>query len=127
MLSMGQLSHIDISMKNGYNMSNKKTCLFQKGSGSMKLTNVELRIPEQMKQYIQVKDTDKELLRNALLLYPSIKDYTISHGKAAEILGINKFDLIALYSSIGLPYFDLTEDEIEEELETYHRLKEVIG
>lgn len=43
----------------------------------MKLTNVELRIPEQMKQYIEVKDTDKELLRNALLLYPSIKDYTI--------------------------------------------------
>lgn len=108
-------------------LSNKKICLSQKGSGSMKLTNVELRIPEQMKQYIQVKDTDKELLRNALLLYPSIKDYTISHGKAAEILGINKLDLIALYSSIGLPYFDLTEDEIEEEIEMYHRLKEVIG
>lgn len=108
-------------------MGNKKICLCQKESGSMKLTNVELRIPEQMKQYIQVKDTDKELLRNALLLYPSIKDYTISHGKAAEILGINKFDLIALYSSIGLPYFDLTEDEIEEEIETYHRLKEMVG
>lgn len=108
-------------------MGNKKICLCQRGSGSMKLTNVELRIPEQMKQYIQVKGTDKELLRNALLLYPSIKDYTISHGKAAEILGINKFDLIALYSSIGLPYFDLTEDEIEEEIETYHRLKEMVG
>lgn len=108
-------------MKNGYNMGNWRTCLFQKESGSMKLTNVELRIPEQMKQYIQVKDTDKELLRNTLLLYPSIKDYTISHGKAAEILSINKFDLIALYSSIGLPYFDLTSDEIEEEIETYHR------
>lgn len=93
----------------------------------MELTNVELRIPKQMEQYIQVKDTEKELLRNALLLYPSIKDYTISHGKAAEILGINKLDLIALYSSIGLPYFNMTSDEIEEELETFHRLKEVVG
>ena len=31
----------------------------------MELTNVELRIPEQMKQYIQVKDAEQELLRNA--------------------------------------------------------------
>lgn len=82
----------------------------------MNLTSIELRIPEQMKQYIQVKDTETELLRNALLLYPSIKDYTISHGKAAEILGIHKLDLIALYSSLGLPYFDMTSDELEEEL-----------
>lgn len=102
-------------------------CLVWKGCDDMELTNVELRIPEQMKQYIQVKDADKELLRNALLLYPFIKDYTISHGKAAEILGINKLDLIALYSSIGLPYYDMTLDEIEEDLETYHRLKEVVG
>lgn len=93
----------------------------------MKLTSVELRIPEQMKPYIHVKDKEQELLRNALLLYPSIKDFTISHGKAAEILGINKLDLIALYSNIGLPYFDMTLDEIDEELETYHRLKEVVG
>lgn len=45
----------------------------------------------------------------------------------AEILGINKLDLIALYSNIGLPYFDMNSDEIEEELEMYHRLKEVVG
>lgn len=108
-------------------MSNKKTCLSQKESGSMKLTNVELRIPKQMKQYIQVNNTEQELFRNALLLYPSIKNFTISHGKVAEILGINKLDLIALYSNIGLPYFDMNSDEIEEELEMYHRLKEVVG
>jgi hypothetical protein len=55
----------------------------------MKLTSVELKIPEQMKQYIQVNDEESELLRNAMLLYPSIKNCTISHGRAAEILGIN--------------------------------------
>lgn len=102
-------------------------CFVWKGSDDMELTNIELRISKQMEQYIQVKDTEKELLRNALLLYPSIKDYTISHGKAAEILGINKLDLIALYSSIGLPYYDMTLDEIEEDLETYYRMKEVVG
>ena len=91
----------------------------------MELTNVELQVPTQMKEYVQKKDEKSVLLRNAMLLYPFIKDCTISHGKAAEILGINKLDLIALYSSMGLPYFDMTEDELEEDMATYHRMKEV--
>lgn len=93
----------------------------------MELKNVELQIPIQMEQYIKSKDSKAVLLRNALLLYPSIKDCTISHGKAAEILGINKLDLIALYSSIGLAYFDMTEDELEEDIATFHKMKEVAG
>jgi hypothetical protein len=36
-------------------------------------------------------------------------------------------DLIALYSSMGLPYFDMSSDEIEEELDTYRKLKKVVG
>lgn len=32
----------------------------------------------------------------------------ISHGKAAEILGIHKLELIEMYGKIGLPYFDVT-------------------
>lgn len=93
----------------------------------MELANVELQIPVEMKKYVQLKDDKAVLLRNAMLLYPYIKDCTISHGKAAEILGINKLDLIALYSSMGLAYFDMTEEELEEDIATYHRMKEVIG
>ena len=44
-----------------------------------------------------------ELRRNALLLYPFIKNETISHGRAAEILGISKWELIELYGSEGFP------------------------
>ncbi|MGN0155472.1 MAG: UPF0175 family protein [Lachnospiraceae bacterium] len=93
----------------------------------MELTNVELQVPTQMKEYVQKKDEKSVLLRNAMLLYPFIKDCTISHGKAAEILGINKLDLIAIYSSMGLAYFDMSEDELEEDMATYHRMKEVVG
>ena len=34
--------------------------------------------------------------------------------------------VIALYISIGLPYYNITLGEIEEDLETYHRLKWVL-
>lgn len=93
----------------------------------MELENIELKIPKQMKQYVQVQDTKSELLRNAMMLYPAIKECTISHGKAAEILGINKLDLIALYGSMGLPYFDMSAKELEEDLKTFHNMKEVVG
>lgn len=93
----------------------------------MELENIELKIPKQMKQYIQVQDEKSELLRNAMMLYPAIKGCAISHGKAAEILGINKLDLIALYGSMGLPYFDMSTEEIEEDLKTFHNMKEVVG
>lgn len=69
-----------------------------------------------------------ELRRNALLLYPFIKNETISHGRAAEILGISKWELIELYGSEGFSYIDQNWDEAEQDaanvmelLESYRR------
>ena len=42
----------------------------------------------------QIKDKEEQITRNAMLVYPYIKRGVISHGKAAEMLGINKIDLI---------------------------------
>ena len=38
--------------------------------------------------------TENELIRKALSLYPYIQNQTISHGRAAELLGIRKSELI---------------------------------
>ena len=89
----------------------------------MELTDIKIKVPVGMENYIDMEDETAELERNALLLYPLIKNMTISHGKAAEILGINKLDLIQLYSELGLAYFDMDISEVEDELETYKRLK----
>lgn len=61
--------------------------------------------------------------RNALLLYPYIRDNIISHGKAAEILGIPKYDLIEIYDHLGLAYLDMDISEIEEELMNWDKIK----
>ena len=89
----------------------------------MELVDVNIKVPLGMENYIDMEDESLELERNALLLYPLIKNMTISHGKAAEILGINKLDLIQLYSEFGLSYFDMDINEVEDELETYKTLK----
>lgn len=88
----------------------------------MNMVTVQLEIPEDMKPYI---NNDNKLRQNAILLYPYILDKTISHGRAAEILGMTKLDLIDLYANLGFPYFDLTMNELDKDLETFHSLKGV--
>lgn len=64
-----------------------------------------------------------DLTRNALSLYPYIRNQTISHGKAAEILGIRKAKLIDIYDRLGYSYLDMTMDGLDLELETFRQLK----
>lgn len=66
-----------------------------------------------------------ELMRNAMLLYPYIKNLTILHEKAAEILGIRKYELIDLYDRLGLPYLGQDIQEVEDEVQYWKKLKGV--
>ena len=93
----------------------------------MELTKIEVEVPIKMKTYIEVKTEEELLLRNALLLYPFIYNKEISHGKAAEILGISKTNLIDLYSKIGLHYLDMTMDELDKDIETFRTLRSLTG
>ena len=49
---------------------------------------------------------------------------TDSRRAAAEILGIRKSELIDLYDKLGYSYFDMTMDELDDELDTFRRMKE---
>lgn len=89
----------------------------------MTLVDVHMKVPTEMAVYLQPSSKVMELERNALLLYPYILRQTISHGRAAEILGIQKDELIDIYDKLGFSYFDLTMNELDAELEGYRRVK----
>ena len=89
----------------------------------MEMANIEICVPKEMKTFLLSENSSDELKRNALILYPYVKDLTISHGRAAEILGIPKWDLIELYEDMGLPYLDVDISEVEKEIDSYHRLQ----
>lgn len=89
----------------------------------MSLVDVHIKVPMEMAVYLQPSNQVVELERNALLLYPYILRQTISHGRAAEILGIRKNELIDIYDKLGFSYFDLTMDELETDLEAYKKVK----
>ncbi len=89
----------------------------------MAIVNVEM--PEEMVSLVLSANKEEQLKRNAMMLYPYVYDGIITHGRAAEILGIYKIDLIVLYGRMGIPYIEMTDEEIDEELSTVEALKEV--
>lgn len=84
---------------------------------------ITIEVPVGMSKYLEVIDPKLELTRNALLLYPYILNQTISHGRAAEILGIRKSELIDLYDKLSYSYLDIIQDDLDDELNTFRELK----
>lgn len=92
----------------------------------MEYATVEVKVPKAMQTYFSdeyVIESGEELKRNALLLYPYIHKNVISHGRAAEILGIRKLDLIDLYDEMGFPYFDMDISEVMNDIQTFRAVK----
>ena len=90
----------------------------------MKTVYVQIVVPEAMERYLEDDDQNHSFERNAMILYPFIQNMTISHGRAAEILGVHKTDLIEFYNSLGIPYLNQSKQELLEDLST---LDQVLG
>ena len=95
------------------------------GSGDwMRTVDIQITVPEGMGAYLNDADDEQLFERNAMLLYPFIRNLTISHGRAAEILGVHKTDLIEFYDSMGSPYLNQSEDDLMGDLATLSRVME---
>lgn len=93
----------------------------------MEMKEFNITIPKEMSIYLTIDEDRTELQRNAMMLYSYIKNLTISHGRAAEILGISKWELITLYDTMGLAYLDQDVSEVMDDMRTYRTWKENIG
>lgn len=89
----------------------------------MNTIQVQIDVPQGMANMVTNTDKEHIFARNAMMLYPYIQDLTISHGRAAELLGINKLDLIEFYNKIGIPYLNQSVTDLEEELEEYRAFR----
>ncbi len=89
----------------------------------MTMTSVSIKIPDTIIEYAAVEDENAMLTRNAMILFPYIQKEVISHGRAAELLGIHKMDLIALYSNLGLPYLNQSKEELANDVSVLKKLR----
>lgn len=86
------------------------------------MTTVSFDVPAELADLLNRSSQD-QFERNAMLILPFVQNQTVSHGRAAEILGVHKLELIAFYGKLGLPYLDMSEDELQAERSIYQRLK----
>jgi predicted HTH domain antitoxin len=75
------------------------------------MSSVKIEIEEPLAALLHqanrpVQETGREMI--VLELY---RRGTISSGKAAELLGMQRIDFIKHASRLGIPYIDMTEDE----------------
>ena len=87
------------------------------------MTTVSFDVPAELADLLNRSSQD-QFERNAMLILPFVQNLTVSHGRAAEILGVHKLELIAFYGKLGLPYLDMSEDELKAERAVYRRLKD---
>ena len=89
----------------------------------MNMVPVRIMVPQAMAPYVDTSDQSASFERNAMILYPLIQNLTISHGKAAELLGVHKFDLIAFYNKMGMPYLNQSPADLDEEIAGFEHLR----
>lgn len=85
---------------------------------------VQINVPEGMRPYLNDEGRDFSFERNVMLLYPLIRRGIISHGRAAEILGVRKWDLIEFYNNLGVPYLNQSKEELLADLAAFDRVME---
>ena len=88
----------------------------------MEMFSKQMTFPKGMAPYLENENPEQIFRRNAMILYPFIQNMCISHGRAAEILGVHKFDLIDFYDSMGLPYLNQSTEDLEEEMDDIRKL-----
>ena len=88
----------------------------------MEMFSKQMLFPKGMAPYLENENQEQVFKRNAMILYPYIQNMSISHGRAAEILGVHKFDLIDFYDSMGLPYLNQSVEDLEEEMADIRKL-----
>lgn len=89
----------------------------------MNTVTIQMQIPEKLQMYIAENDSKEQIKQYAMILYPYVQNRTISYGKAAEILEIPKLDLIDLYADMGFPYFDMTMQELDQDMAVFRSLR----
>ena len=90
----------------------------------MRTVNVQITVPEGIVPYLDKKGKDNSFERNAMLLHPYIQKGIISHGRAAEILGVRKWDLIEYYNGLGIPYLNQSKEDLLADIATFDRVME---
>jgi hypothetical protein len=90
--------------------------------GAKIMSQIQITLDESITELLG--DSPEQIERAALeiIVLDLYRRHAISGGRAAEILGLEKFAFIRWSGSLGIPFLDMTPEEWQEELRVLGRL-----
>ena len=77
----------------------------------------KVELPEEVVEWLGWQDREVPDRMRETLVMDLLRRHVISQGKAAELLGITRHDLFDLMTKHRVPVIDLTEEDLQRELE----------
>lgn len=81
-----------------------------------KMSTVTLELDDDLVAILREQDQPVERAARELMVLELYRRGAISSGKAALLLGMPRLDFIRHASSLGIPYFQMTDEEWDAEL-----------
>jgi len=87
---------------------------------------VSIVLDEKFLSFVAKKKKDIPQRLKELSILELYRRKEISSGKAAELLGMQRFEFVRYASRLGIPFFDMSKEELERDLEAVKKIYEQI-
>jgi predicted HTH domain antitoxin len=81
------------------------------------MASMQLELDEDLVKALRLLDQPVDEAARELIVLELYRRAVISSGKAAQLLGMDRFEFIRHASRLGIPYFQMTPEELDAELE----------
>ncbi len=85
--------------------------LSKEGGYKQKMANVNIELQEDLVALLHQFNQPVQQSARELIVLELYRRGVVSSGKAAELLGMDRWELVHYASRLGIPYFTLTQDE----------------
>jgi len=82
---------------------------------------IEISIPDEIVKLLGSEEEAEKEAKEALVL-DLVRRGKISKAKAAELIGMNLWDLPKLLEKYRIPWFDYSREDLEKDLDTLKRV-----
>lgn len=87
---------------------------------------ISIVLDEKFLSFIAKKKKDIPQRLRELSILELYRRKEISSGKAAELLGMQRFEFVRYASRLGIPFFDMSKEELERDLKALRKIYEQI-
>ena len=86
------------------------------------MSTVQLELGEELLELLKSLDRPVQQSARELIILELYRQGRISAGKACELLGLSRPDFLQLAARAGVPYFEMTDPEWNDEISESRRI-----